>query len=761
MDDHVELRVHGVSGTSAEALLGVRMDALVTPAPAGDRYVRFERPVRAQLGGTVLEGMSWGRLTSGAVTQALWLLLLPFAMVNLGYWSRPWGDEGEFGRRAGHVHRVLVRLVALGLTATIVWTTGAIVLDMVAWQCWVAQSATCTELPGLISWLDAGRGWSPELALVVGLLGPLGVVVGLGALSRGATIRYETFRGEPRDGNGHQDPDLYSPRMWSGDVLVTRLRALHTAVGLLTVGALSLLSHGDSPVRTVGMVVVAAGVSYVVAMVVDRGVLVWDLHGELGRLNRGLLWGPGLLATVLGCAMPAPRPASYAATGPYAPGIAEPGNVLVLVELLLVLALFALHVTVRLRLGANFGRSGDAGPGTAALSVAGSGLASWSITGMSVVLAFAISAATSSRVAATIGARGLPLFDIAATGSAAFVVILIPLVLLLVRRYSAKRGEALADVFEEYAEELDRIFPGRDGARDHRVQRVVRPRALAKLVSFDLIRWVILLSVVVGLLTSVLAAATAFSGLALGFTPADIDRAIRVLDPVQPVGAWLVTLVAAGLLAAGVAAWRSEKARRLVGIIWDVTCFWPRAANPFAPPCYAERAVPQLACRVAYLARTGEDGADHRVVLAGHSQGSILAIAALAQLHAEGAQHGEDSDPLRRTSLLTLGSPAMRLYAPVFPRLFWPSELAHLREGLAGRWTNLYRQTDPIGSSLEPLLEASTAGGAPGDVRLHDPVQLSLLPERSAYPEVLGHLEYPVDPAYQTCVDELMGTAHP
>ena len=38
---HVELRVHGVSGTSAESLLGVKT---VGDPVAGDSYVRFVRP---------------------------------------------------------------------------------------------------------------------------------------------------------------------------------------------------------------------------------------------------------------------------------------------------------------------------------------------------------------------------------------------------------------------------------------------------------------------------------------------------------------------------------------------------------------------------------------------------------------------------------------------------------------------------------------------------------------------------------------------
>ena len=104
---------------------------------------------------------------------------------------------------------------------------------------------------------------------------------------------------------------------------------------------------------------------------------------------------------------------------------------------------------------------------------------------------------------------------------------------------------------------------------------------------------------------------------------------VGVLGPVHA-GQQVLALAAAAvaLIALGRKAYGSVSARRTVGILWDVGTFWPRAAHPFAPPCYAERAVPDLTWRIAtWTERTGG-----RLVLSAHSQGTVLAASAVWQL---------------------------------------------------------------------------------------------------------------------------------
>ena len=92
---------------------------------------------------------------------------------------------------------------------------------------------------------------------------------------------------------------------------------------------------------------------------------------------------------------------------------------------------------------------------------------------------------------------------------------------------------------------------------------------------------------------------------------------------------YLVVGLSAGLVMLGSQIRRSEKTRKAVGVIWDLTTFWPRAAHPLAPPCYAERVVPELLTRVALGARPGRRGCRtaEPVILSGHSQGSLIVLA--------------------------------------------------------------------------------------------------------------------------------------
>jgi hypothetical protein len=218
-----------------------------------------------------------------------------------------------------------------------------------------------------------------------------------------------------------------------------------------------------------------------------------------------------------------------------------------------------------------------------------------------------------------------------------------------------------------------------------------------------------------------------------------------------------------GLLALGRQAYRSPATRRTIGILWDLGTFWPRAVHPLAPPCYAERAVPDLLLRLQYYAANGG-----RVLLSCHSQGSVLGAAVLLQV---------ETAVSARTSFLTYGSPLARLYGGFFPAYFSPAALERLGGFLADdpapdapgpargtwRWRNLYRPSDPIGGAVFCERDPAPPGAAgdpgdvdPGDVDrvLRDPV-FARPPGDPCYPPVLGHSNYFADPAFRATGDAL------
>jgi hypothetical protein len=138
--------------------------------------------------------------------------------------------------------------------------------------------------------------------------------------------------------------------------------------------------------------------------------------------------------------------------------------------------------------------------------------------------------------------------------------------------------------------------------------------------------------------------------------------------------------------------WRSLDSRKRIGAIWDVFTFWPRAYHPLAPPSYAERAVPELQRR---LWRIHDNGG--RVVLAAHSQGTVLAAAALLQR--------DELPDGHRVALVSFGSPLGTLYGWAFPAYFGDDLLQRLVPTSGSgvelhAWRNFYYLTDYIGRTV-------------------------------------------------------------
>jgi hypothetical protein len=189
----------------------------------------------------------------------------------------------------------------------------------------------------------------------------------------------------------------------------------------------------------------------------------------------------------------------------------------------------------------------------------------------------------------------------------------------------------------------------------------------------------------------------------------------RDLPGLDPVTAGTVALLLLGgfLVYLGRRAVGDSAVRRGACVVWDVVAFWPAAAHPFVPPPYSPKVIDDLRRRIEWHVA----GPARFVVLAGHSQGSLIAAAALTRI---------DPRYRQRVALLTYGSQLQVAYARAFPAYVNHPFLCWLQDDvLHGQWVSLYRETDPIGGPVlswqrtdEPVFRSLRLGG--GDVPVDD-----------------------------------------
>lgn len=211
-------------------------------------------------------------------------------------------------------------------------------------------------------------------------------------------------------------------------------------------------------------------------------------------------------------------------------------------------------------------------------------------------------------------------------------------------------------------------------------------------------------------------------------------------------GSWVIAAIILALVVGGIFAYRTVEFRRHIGVLWDLGTFWPRAAHPFAPPCYAERAVPELTRRITYLVGRG-----NAVLLTGHSYGSVLAAATVLQLPPRVSS---------RVALLTHASPLRRIHGRIFPAYIDDDVLHEVGARVGWRWVNLWRDTDPIGgwifSAHRPAAPALVGPAATVDRRLRDPADVVTPPGDSVPPPIQGHRACESDQRFVEAVRELV-----
>jgi len=592
------------------------------------------------------------------------------------------------------------------------------------------------------------------------------VIALLWYLGRRTWSSYESVRPPPADepaapGGGaagratadYERLPMATPTFWAGRNLIRRLRGIHVAVALATLGLVLVWPalgadrlSGQGGLTDVGWALFGG---LVLLLVVAGGLL--RLHRVIDRATPhsdplSLLadWLPRLgllLILAVGVYLAAPDRAVWPAT-PALPGYS-----------VLVMTLFTSQVVLLLLVTAVVRAQRGKMPEGAALG----GFAAPVVGSIGLLLACAFSAGITYRVADFLdGAAtqnqptqlaGTPLqpppqFSWAGLG---FLLAVVGLVVVAAVSVAGRvTGARLRASELRYAAEVRAAEPGVDPyALDRgRLRSIARTRQLTALT--DSAPRLVVMLVVPGAVVTLL---VTLGVILFGKPPAALAQEyVPGLAPAASfltnLGTWLVGAFALALVVLGRAAYRTPSLRRVVGILWDVGTFWPRAAHPLAAPCYAERVVPDLVRRTRWLATPGPDTG--QVLLSAHSQGSILAAAVLLQL---------PEPALGRTRLLTYGCPLSRLYARWFPAYFTADSLREVRARVGCRWRNLLRLTDPIGGWV------FAAGRQPTpavDSVLADPTTFACPDSDTVPPAPRLHSDYWEDEKYGAAVRELV-----
>lgn len=800
----LERRVHGVRATQPWESLGLsdpRMDQLCSPKPLGahgsiDDKTGFycclpsQKPVGINILGLHVEAYSWGGLTSGrvkrfgeAITRSLWLLLAPFAFVNVAMWSRSQITKPGPTRA---VTAVIIRWVGLLLTCLLVATICGIVMDLVAWQCFRHGNAYCADF---LSPLFA-RQPAVERLVLAALTSSL-AILGLFVVSR------QTMRKTEATTLTQPAPELKPDRthllrrgeFWNGMERVSSLVWLHLAAGLSiislsatapvlaiegvrfwpvpwpvgasavillatfvldAIGVLDQIEYQPSStlirLRRQGPVILFA---FSLALFLADLLWLWaghrslDQNGELPFTADTQIAIAGLLFAlvfVLAAVLTAVWFAwvafvvicSFVALNVMSPSTLRDDFYPVL-GLLAIAYCGGLFVHFRARR-----RHRHEKDALELTSVAWFGLAPTHLLAFAIFLAVMYSSVATLVAASFLNGsffnpgaltQSTPGTDVGEPVSGQGLTVPSPFLWFAL---CFVPGMAAAVVTGGV---LLLLFLGKGKGELKKLATTEEPDHAARVTTSRF--WAALLHRIEALL----------GALALIPLSAAVLSTAGMLSAQEPFWPELVTVgvwaaVISGLSIAviiGISLYH-EEVQRIVGVLWDVATFWPRTAQPFSPPCYGERVVPELVDRVrAALSGRGTssngqdnlvackesdpDGAAARydyVLLSGHSLGSAILAAVILQL--------SDTE-ISRIRFVSYGSQLRAWFGRFFPDLLGPAVLGHekslrpefwnsipdapLQHGKAiftppegslmrllegsRNWRNYFRRSDPLG----------------------------------------------------------------
>lgn len=704
-DPWVELRVHGVSGTPPESLLGRPHVAQV----AGDAFSRFFRPIggdgraiRAD-DGHVVEGYHWGQFTSGSWRAGLWLILVPFGLINAAQFMLP----AYVDRRSKVLHTIvgaLLRLLALLLTCLITFASAFVLMDLVAWR-----------------WGDKARmlkNFEASTVMVAAVaLSALALVL-LFVLGRGFGVtgsRQNVVMGP------ESKTPLAQEAFYLGDSDATTLRRLHLVTGLSLVALMAAFARSPYDVEWTATGALAGLLLLVTIIVVTflgdpEGAVSVEMpsalagvrdrwHTFLRPASHGFVAAATVLVVAAAFAMrDVGRPDTGVGRIETFDGIS---NVLMLTGVIALVVL--LIASIGLALATRSGNTDRTAPehffSRYAWGMTGYLIASVALfvgVGLSAAVATAVSTSLNLDIAETVDATGAttrtrvgatPMLDRVSYAWGLTVLALAVLAGLAAIHYASRRAHFVKAAEAMHAQPVS----ARTALPDGWTSRIARSLWIARMkTKLPMLFWIF------ALLGAVLSVAVAWEvGPCLsGEDPLQCENAPCVFDYLsQPrrnnngdfltiIGAWTLLAMAAGLVTLGRGAVKTQTSRRGVNVIWDVVSFWPHAVHPFVPRPYSQRTVLDLRNRIRW--HLGQlEGAEiaRPVVVCGHSQGSLISFAAVMLLD----QHERD-----RVGLLTFGSQLRLIFPRAFPAFVNLPAVDELYTSLNGAWVNLYRATDPL-----------------------------------------------------------------
>ncbi|MFE9651826.1 hypothetical protein [Micromonospora sp. NPDC006431] len=705
---------------------------------AGDRHAGFYRvrPDNGSAGGATagvaVEAYRWGALTAGAaVRTASMLLLLPFMLGNVAIWLRPTPTD-RFGLLGA-----LCRLLAGSLTVAFTLAIVGVTVNLVGWQC--VPYVECRAGRWYLSWL-AALPMGPRLAVLA--LIPLLALRLFWAVGARSARAFEGFgASSPQPQPSEMTESLSTPGFWDDERVTSWLRHIHVGLGAGTVDVSLLAGVSDGGRNLVGSLLLDAATGLVAFCVVLLCLPVPAGRPRARRFLR-LLWAIVAGVTVLSLGYAALTREVQAVVGQL-PSFEGSAAGLIAAQGVLLVLIAALTVARQ--------RTHPAGTRPFLR-----GLGTPVVAALSVSVASAFTATLVFRVADHLDRGRIPdpirpnppalgpleppvaYWWAALAGLTALLIVTAAAAITLLVSRRRRRAYAQRIIKQDYPH-----APTGAASRLHVVRETIARSHVAEELGPMLVAFFVISSV--GLATIALDL--------IGVGPTQLvaeiggqrDGAAVLAAYVTDVGIWIISLLVIGLLILGFRAYRSAETRRLVAVLWDLGTFWPRTVHPFAPPCYAARAVPELTKRVSALAAQGP------VVISGHSHGSVLAAATVLQL---------PPDALTRVALLTHGCPLHRIYARLYPAYLGQQTLCDLGERLDWRWRNLWRDTDPIGGPVfdhhhdaQPPYEPPAAEAV--DVRLRDPRAVTIDPADTVPPPVERHWPYHTQPPYQAAVQHL------